>query len=205
MTASVSTSLLSAARPLVSRDGEAFLFEHFIESEEADLLGGRLQHDLRWETEAIVMYGREIMVPRRVCWVGDAGARYTYSGVMHDPQPWPPVLSDLRARVQSFTGYDFNSVLANLYRDGADSMGWHADKERELGRDPVIASLSFGAERVFKLRHNKSNETVETTLGNGSLLLMCGSLQHHWRHCLPKMRGVTAPRVNLTFRYIYPA
>lgn len=201
----ISPHLLPQARTLVNRDGEALLFEHFIVGEEATALAEQLRQDVNWQTETIVLYGREITVPRQVCWVGDAGIRYTYSGVVHDPLPWPPVLAALRTRVQAFTGHDFNSVLANRYRDGTDSMGWHADNERELGRNPVIASLSFGADRVFKLRHNKNSETVEVRLGNGSLLLMCGSLQHHWRHCLPKMRGITEARVNLTFRYIHPA
>lgn len=194
-----------ATRTVVNRDGEALLIEHFIDAAEAATLSRQLQAELSWQTETLVLYGREITVPRRVSWVGDPGATYTYSGVLHEPLPWSPLLANLRARIQSCTGYDFNSVLANLYRDGMDSMGWHADKERELGHNPVIASLSFGAERMFKLRHNKSGDTVEMYLPSGSLLLMRGALQHHWRHCLPKMRGVTAPRVNLTFRYIYPA
>lgn len=194
-----------ATRTVVNRDGEALLIEHFIDAAEAATLSRQLQAELSWQTETLVLYGREITVPRRVSWVGDPGATYTYSGVLHEPLPWSPLLANLRARIQSCTGYDFNSVLANLYQDGMDSMGWHADKERELGHNPVIASLSFGAERMFKLRHNKSGDTVEMYLPSGSLLLMRGALQHHWRHCLPKMRGVTAPRVNLTFRYIYPA
>lgn len=202
--AAISESLL-AAQTVVDRDGEALLIEHFIDDAEACALNEQLQAELSWQTETLVLYGREIIVPRRVCWIGDPGARYTYSGVLHEPLPWSPLLANLRAHVQSCIAHQFNSVLANLYRDGMDSMGWHADKERELGRDPVIASLSFGAERVFKLRHNRSGETVETRLRSGSLLLMRGSLQHHWRHCLPKMRGVAAPRVNLTFRYIVHA
>jgi len=189
---------------LVSRDGEVFLLDRFIAPEEAAQLTGQLCRELDWHAESLVLYGREISVPRRVCWYGDAGAIYTYSGVTHTPLPWPPLLTELRRRVQSCTGQNFNSVLGNFYRDGNDSMGWHADKERELGRNPVIASLSFGAQRLFKLRHNKSGETVEVYLPSGSLLLMGGALQHHWRHCLPKMRGIDAPRVNLTFRYIPP-
>lgn len=203
----MSTSLphpaLRGTSSLVRREGEVFLVEQFIDSVEAAQLGARLQRELSWHTETLMLYGREITVPRRVCWYGDAGAHYTYSGMTHMPLPWPPLLAELRVRVQSFTGHDFNSVLGNLYRDGGDSMGWHADKERELGRNPVIASLSFGAPRLFKLRHNKSGETIEVHLANGSLLLMAGALQHHWRHCLPKMRGIDAPRVNLTFRNVH--
>lgn len=204
MNAQVADHAAGQARSLISHEGEVFLFEHFVAADEAARLTEQLCRELDWHAETILLYGRQVSVPRRVCWYGDAGATYTYSGVTHTPLPWPSVLADLRMRIQSSAGAQFNSVLGNLYRDGNDSMGWHADKERELGRNPVIASLSFGAQRVFKLRHNKSGETVEISLPSGSLLLMAGALQHHWRHCLPKMRGIDAPRVNLTFRYIYP-
>lgn len=204
MNAQVAHPAVGQIPSLVSHEGEVFLFEQFVAADEAARLTDQLCRELDWRAESILLYGRQVSVPRRVCWYGDAGATYTYSGVTHTPLPWPSLLVDLRMRIQSLVGVQFNSVLGNLYRDGNDSMGWHADKERELGRNPVIASLSFGAQRLFKLRHNKSGETVEIILPSGSLLLMAGALQHHWRHCLPKIRGIDALRVNLTFRYVYP-
>jgi alkylated DNA repair dioxygenase AlkB len=109
----------------------------------------------------------------------------------------------LRDRIEILTQHRFNSVLANLYRDGNDSMGWHVDKEKELGRNPFIASLSLGAQRVFKLRHTKIGKGLDLTLSHGSLLLVGGRLQHAWRHCLPKMKHIETPRINLTFRRLY--
>jgi alkylated DNA repair dioxygenase AlkB len=187
---------------LLNRDGELDLIEGFLPPGEADGFLARLREELAWREEHILIAGRPIRVPRLVCWYGAAGARYRYSGVMHEPLPWTDTLSVLKARVEQACGRRFNSVLGNLYRDGDDSLGWHADKERELGPEPYIASLSFGAERRFELRHNKTRETLALPLSHGSLLLMGGSLQRHWRHRVPKMPGVRLPRINLTFRTI---
>ena len=185
-------------------DGELYFVKNFISREEADSLHVLLRRDLAWRDEEIMVFGRRVKVPRLVCWYGDAGAVYRYSGVEHAPLPWTETLLTLKSRVECFCGRQFNSVLGNLYRDGRDSMGWHADKEKELGPNPFIASLSFGAERLFKLRHNKTAETLDVILTHGSLLLMGGSLQHRWRHSIPKMREPKTERINLTFRTIFP-
>ncbi|WP_119631459.1 alpha-ketoglutarate-dependent dioxygenase AlkB family protein [Methylocaldum marinum] len=189
---------------LAPRDGELYFVENFVSREEADSIHARLRQDLAWREEEIVMFGRRVKVPRLVCWYGDAGAVYRYSGVDHEPLPWTETLLALKVRIESFCGRQFNSVLGNLYRDGLDSMGWHSDKEKELGPNPFIASLSFGAERRFKLRHNKTGEVLEIALTHGSLLLMGGRLQHGWRHSVPKAREPGAARINLTFRTIFP-
>jgi len=191
-------------RELVVNDGVAELDPCFIESVEAFSIFSILQSELAWREEYLVIAGRKIKAPRLVCWYGDADAVYRYSGIDHHPLNWTPTLLSLRDRISRFGGWQFNSVLGNYYRNGQDSMGWHADKERELGPTPLIASLSFGAERLFKLRHNKSRLTVDMMLGNGSLLVMSGELQRNWRHCLPKIPELAMPRINLTFRYIYP-
>jgi len=162
----------------------------------------QLLAELPWQAETLHIHGREITVPRRVCWFGDPGAVYTYSGVTHQPLPWPQVLSELKHKLEAFTGARFNSVLANLYRDGNDAMGWHADKETELGQNPTIASVSLGAARRFKLQHNRAKTVVDVMLEPGSLLLMGGPLQHCWRHSLPRTREVIGPRINLTYRLI---
>ncbi len=187
---------------LAPRDGELYFVEDFVPRREADSFHGLLRRDLAWREEEIVMLGRRVKVPRLVCWYGDKGAVYRYSGVDHVPLPWTETLLILKERIERFCGRRFNSVLGNLYRDGRDSLGWHADKERELGPNPFIASLSFGAERLFKLRHNKTGETLDIVLTHGSLLLMGGSLQHGWRHAVPKTREPKTERINLTFRTI---
>lgn len=189
---------------LLNPDGELAFVEAFIPPEEADGILARLREELDWREEDILIAGRPIKVPRLVCWYGDPEARYRYSGVMHEPLLWTALLAELKRRVEEHCGRRFNSVLGNFYRDGHDSMGWHADKEKELGPEPYIASLSFGAERRFELRHNRNRERLALPLSHGSLLLMGGRLQHHWRHRLPKMPGLGMPRINLTFRAILP-
>lgn len=190
---------------LLNSDGELDFVEAFVPPEEADGILARLRDELDWQEEDIVIAGRPIKVPRLVCWYGDPGTRYRYSGVVHEPLPWTALLSDLKRRVEERCGRRFNSVLGNFYRDGNDSMGWHADKEKELGPEPYIASLSFGAERRFELCHNRSRERLALPLSQGSLLLMGGSLQRHWRHRIPKMPGLRTPRINLTFRFTQPS
>jgi alkylated DNA repair dioxygenase AlkB len=144
--------------------------------------------------------GREVREPRLVAWVGDPGAAYTYSGRRNEPMPWTAPLSALRARLEAQTGQRFNSVLLNLYRDGSDSMGLHADREPELGPEPFIASLSLGTTRRFVLKRRCApRERLVLPLGRGDLLLMGGTLQHHYRHGVPKEPAVSAPRINLTF------
>lgn len=137
-----------------------------------------------------------------MCWYGDAGAFYLYSGVSHQPLPWTSALLSIREKVQHYCQLEFNSVLLNLYRDGNDSMGYHADDEKDLGESPVIASLSFGAARLFKLQHKYQKITLDIPLGHGDLLIMAGTLQQHWRHALPKTKQHKTPRINLSFRQI---
>ncbi|MGR9012169.1 MAG: alpha-ketoglutarate-dependent dioxygenase AlkB family protein [Gammaproteobacteria bacterium] len=183
-------------------DGELYLIKQFYSLPESDLLFAQLQADLAWQEEAIFIYGRWVKVPRLMCWYGDPDACYRYSGVNHQPMPWIPALQEIRDKVETQCRYAFNSVLANLYRDGKDSMGCHADDEKELGPNPVIASLSLGDQRLFKLHHKKSAEKLDIVLGHGDLLVMAGTLQHHWTHSVPKTKKLKTPRINLTFRKI---
>ncbi|MDD5035118.1 MAG: alpha-ketoglutarate-dependent dioxygenase AlkB [Methylococcaceae bacterium] len=187
----------------VAGDGELYYLADFLPAEQADDFFKRLLGTLAWQEEEIIIAGRRVKVPRLVCWYGDAGAVYRYSGTTHHPLPWTEALLDLKARIENHSGHDFNSVLGNLYRDGQDSMGWHADREKVLGVNPFIASLNLGEERLFRLRHNRSGETLDIALANGSLLLMGGALQHHWRHCVPKTKTEKSARINLTFRTIH--
>lgn len=191
----------SALNNLAPRDGDVFL-KHYYPASEAHALFSTLLNKLVWQEESIWIFGKPVNVPRLTCWYGDPEAVYSYSGVKHEPMPWTPELNAIRQKIQSDFAYTFNSVLANLYRSGQDSMGYHADNEKELGINPVIASLSLGGERLFRLVHNKSKEKLDLVLGHGDLLIMAGSLQHHWRHAIPKTVQLKSPRINLTFRKI---
>lgn len=177
----------------------------FLTPPEADALLARLAAEAAWEQRTIRLFGQEFPQPRLTAWYGDAEARYTYSGLTWEPQPWLPALRTLRQRVEAATGARFNSVLLNLYRNGRDSMGWHADDEPELGAAPTIASVSLGATRRFRLRARAPlvQPAFGLDLAAGSLLLMRGATQQHWQHALPKTARPVGPRLNLTFRWVH--
>lgn len=190
--------------PLPWPDGEFRLAAGFWSPAEADALFAQLSAQLAWSRHGVRLFGRELPAPRLSAWHGDAAASYRYSGIRHAPQPWTPALRAVRERLAAALGFDFNGVLGNLYRDGADAMGWHSDDEPELGPDPVIASASFGAPRRFALRHRASGRREVLELGHGSLLLMAGASQRCWQHGLPRTARPCAPRINLTFRQVRP-
>lgn len=160
-----------------------------------------------WRQESITLYGKTHPQPRLLAWYGNPGARYRYSGKTYHPLPWSPQLAALRLRMEALSGAPCNSVLLNLYRDGQDSMGMHADDEPELGPEPVIASLSLGEERVLRFRHkrDRSIKGVDIPLPHGSVLLMRGATQANWKHGLGKLSRPCGPRINLTFRQILHA
>ena len=159
--------------------------------------------NIAWKQDRLKLYGKSIPLPRLTAWYGDAGAAYTYSGIKSEPNPWNDGLLHLKQRIEAMAGTTFNSVLLNWYRDGQDSLSWHADDEKELGPNPVIASANFGATRNFSLRRNEDkSQKIMLPLKHGTLLLMKGGLQHHWQHQVPKQTGVKGSRFNLTFRTI---
>jgi alkylated DNA repair dioxygenase AlkB len=160
----------------------------------------RLLQETSWREETVVVYGKRHLQPRLTAWHGDAA--YTYSGLRLEPLPFSPLLQAIRTAVEQATGHRFNSVLLNYYRNERDSMGMHSDDEPELGPEPAIVSLSFGAARTFILRHKASKRTVRVSLEDGSLLLMAGKLQQNWLHGINKLTRPTGPRLNLTFRFI---
>ncbi len=183
--------------------GDLTLQEAAIPVALADRWLAELTAEIGWEQEVLRIFGREVKVPRQVAWHGDAGRTYRYSGVVHEPRPWTALLREIKRTVERLAGARFNSVLANRYRDGADSMGWHSDDEPELGPEPVIASLSLGASRKLRFRHRQRCEPArQLTLDHGSLLVMRGATQTNWQHALPKTRRPVGPRINLTFRRI---
>ncbi len=184
-------------------DADVRLWRAAFEPAAADDLLAALRSLIDWQQEEILIFGERKRVPRLVAWHGDSGTAYTYSGTAHEPLPWMPELLRVRQRVEELTGYRYNSVLLNLYRDGRDGMGWHADDEPELGREPAIASVSLGATRRFKLRDRRSRVAATTLdLAHGDLLLMAGATQHHYVHAVPKTARPVGERVNLTFRRV---
>ncbi|MBV7297742.1 alpha-ketoglutarate-dependent dioxygenase AlkB family protein [Enterovibrio paralichthyis] len=180
-------------------DGKLFWEPAFIPLAHAVSLYHQLTETLPWEQLPIRMYGRDVLQPRLQAWFGQA---YSYSGLNLKPALMPSLLLSLKAKCEEVSGVDYNSVLANLYRDGKDYMGWHQDNESELGETPSIASLSFGEPRRFVLRHLHSGEKREFELNSGSLLIMAGKTQTYWQHAVPKTAKINAPRINLTFRKI---
>jgi len=186
-------------------DADVSVDPTFLSAPRADALFAQLRPAIAWEIHRIRLFGRVVDSPRLSCWIGDAGTSYVYSGSRFEPRPWPDALSRLRDEISQTVGEHFNSVLANLYRDGRDSMGWHDDNERELGPQPVIASLSLGATRRFCLKHKRAGSTsVALELPHGSLLVMRGDTQKNYRHALPKTAKAVGERINLTFRRISP-
>ena len=143
---------------MIVPDGELEYVPDFIASSDADELLAELLVLPDWEQPLLHLFGRDVPTPRKVAFYGDAGVSYAYSGFVHEARPWPPSITSLRARLASEHGLRFNTVLANLYRDGRDSMGWHSDDERDLGPQPIIGSVSLGAERRFLLRHRKRKD-----------------------------------------------
>ncbi|TBU91978.1 alpha-ketoglutarate-dependent dioxygenase AlkB family protein [Phytopseudomonas dryadis] len=176
---------------------------HWLDAATADDWLRRLLDETPWQRPEVVLYGRRHPVPRLLAWYGDAGIRYRYSGMTHQPLPWTPLLAEIRRRLVEAVGQPLNGALLNCYRNGQDSMGWHSDDEPELGADPLVVSLSLGATRRFDLRR-KGQQRIEHSLPleHGSLLVMAGQTQHHWQHQVAKTRSHCAPRLNLTFRLI---
>jgi alkylated DNA repair dioxygenase AlkB len=189
-------------RRLIQTDGELLYWPGFIGGARADSLFQQLLGEIAWQDEILADAGRWVRLPRAVCWYGDAGAVYPYAGFTHRPRPWTDALLGLKQEVEQAAGQRFNGVLCNLYRHGGEAMGWHTDLEPALGPRPVIASLSFGAERRMRFRHNGGGERAALRLTGGSLLVMGGALQRHWRHAIPAMPEVGAARVNLNFRAV---
>ncbi len=190
------------------RDGQVRFVEQLFQPEESERWFALLRDECQWRQEQIRLFGRWLATPRLSCWHGDPEAVYSYSGLRLLPAPWTGALRQIKQRVEAVSGVNFNSVLLNYYRDGRDSMGWHSDDEPELGKRPLIGSLSLGAMRRFQLRHkNIDGLRMAIDLPGGSYLEMSGTTQHHWRHCIPRVtRKIGAgPRINLTFRTIVTA
>ncbi|MBI6118473.1 alpha-ketoglutarate-dependent dioxygenase AlkB family protein [Salegentibacter maritimus] len=184
-------------------DAELEYFPNFVNKEKANLLFQKLVNEIRWQQQNIKLFGKEIPQPRLTAFYAEKGISYTYSGLQLNPTDFSAELWELKQKTEMLSGFSFNTCLANLYRDGSDSMGWHADDEKVLGKNPVIASISFGGIRRFQLKHKTNKDLKESIdLNHGSLLIMKGRMQHFWKHQLPKTKKEVLPRINLTFRKI---
>jgi len=190
-------------RKLDMIDAEVYFYDNFFIKNEADKYFSILTETIKWQQDYIKFYGKEVAIPRLQAWYGESDKPYTYSGIEMQPHPWTKELLEIKEKIEKEAKITFTSVLLNLYRTGKDSMSWHADDEKELGQNPVIGSISFGEERPFHFRHKKDKTIKEKILlTNGSLLLVSGETQHHWKHQIPKTTRAIQARINLTFRVI---
>lgn len=188
---------------LLPHKGEAYFYPAFFDKTESDVLFQSLLTQVNWKQEPIRIFGKEVMQPRLTAWFAEEGKSYSYSGITMEAYPWNEALRKIKSKVEKEADVKFNSALLNLYRDGRDSMGWHRDNEKELGVNPVIASVSFGAMRTFQLREYQTKSNLRSIpLAHGSMLLMRGETQPYWEHQVPKTNKINAPRINITFRVV---
>jgi alkylated DNA repair dioxygenase AlkB len=185
---------------LLPYDGEVNYYGKVMVTDKANSYLDTLLTTIQWKNDEAKIFGRHIITKRKVAWYGDDGYSYTYSNTTKQALNWTKELLELKALVEQITNQQYNSCLLNLYHTGDEGMAWHSDDEKSLGKNTAIASLSFGAERKFALKHRVSKYPVSLVLENGSLLVMKGATQSNWLHSLPKSKKITAPRVNLTFR-----
>jgi alkylated DNA repair dioxygenase AlkB len=186
-------------------DAEVWFLLRLFDKTESDRLFKDLMGNIIWNQETIKYYGKDINLPRLTAWYGDKETSYTYSHISNSPHPWTPTLIYIKNRAEEAAKAKFNSVLLNLYRDGNDGVSWHQDNERELGKEPVIGSVSFGQTRRFQLKHKTKKDLgrIDIDLTDGSFLIMKGKTQQFWQHQIPKTAKPVKPRINLTFRFIY--
>ncbi len=185
------------------KDAEISYDEHFLSHNEASTYFDVLRKETDWQQDRIKVFGKEYDQPRLTALFADNKNPYTYSNVTMHPTPFSPVLLDIKSKIEKKLDQKFTTCLLNLYRNGQDSNGWHADNEKELGKNPVIASVSLGAERLFHMKHRTDKtQKLRLNLAHGSLLVMSGSTQHHWLHQIPKTKKNVGERINLTFRII---
>jgi alkylated DNA repair dioxygenase AlkB len=195
---------IETPNPIIKlKDAELLYHPSFFDKAESDRIFKTLLETIEWKQDKIRMYGKELPLPRLSAWYGDNNKPYTYSGITLNPLPWTDELLQIKERIEAEAKVKFSSVLLNRYRDGQDYVGWHTDAEKELGRNPVIGSVNFGATRKFQLRRiDDHNEKYELELQHGTLLLMQGKTQHYWQHQVPKTAMKIGERLNLTFRVI---
>lgn len=183
-------------------NGEYLYLPDFFSKSDSDIYFQTLKNSILWKQESMNMYGKQVIFPRLTAWYGDNDKPYSFSGITLRPHSWTKELFEIKNKIEPIAHTQFNSVLLNQYRNGNDSISWHTDAEKELGLNPIIGSVNFGATRKFQLRHIKTKEKIEIELTHGSLLIMQGELQHFWQHQVPKTTQKVNERINLTFRVI---
>ena len=205
MYASLNNTPLDSAvssQTIINMDGIAIYTDSLIPVEKSELFLLQLSKNIQWKNDESVIFGKHYITRRKTAWYGDGPFNYTYSKRKRTALPWTNELLEIKHVVENNESTKFNSCLLNFYHDGDDGMGWHADNEKELKKNSVIASVSLGAERKFSFKHKKNKEKIDLILGNGSLLVMKEQIQTHWIHQLPKSKKIKEPRINLTFRTI---
>ncbi len=200
----IDESIKSMEKEVLSMpDADVIFYRNFFNQQESYEFFQALFNEIKWRQDKIKMYGKELNLPRKTAWYGDRDKPYTFSGIHLEPEPWTPMLLQIKEKIEDIAEVKFNSVLLNLYRDGNDGISWHTDAEPELGTNPIIASVSFGGARRFMFRHKQNKDLkTEVELTDGSFLVMAGTTQHFWQHQIPKTSKKVQPRINLTFRVI---
>lgn len=193
---------MSSGKTVLKVDGKVEYFPDFIPKENSELYFQELRAEIPWSKDELIMFGKKITMRRESAWFADGGKSYKYAGIHRNGLPWSERLKDLKNRVEDSLKVQFNSCLANYYFDGNDGMGFHSDDEKMLDANQPIASLSFGEDRVFQFQHKKSKEKQNVLLESGSLLVMYPPCQEYWKHALPKIKNLSNPRINLTFRRV---
>lgn len=190
----------ASSRNILPYDGVTIYHGKVFNQVEAQYYFDNLWRGIAWRNDELIMFGKHITTKRKVAWYGDSDYTYSYSNTTKQALPWIQELLAIKNKTEQITLEKYNSCLLNLYHNGGEGMSWHSDNEKELAQDGAIASLSFGAERKFSLKHKITGQTVSVILENGSLLLMKDTTQTHWLHSLPKSSVIKKPRINLTFR-----
>ena len=188
---------------IINQDGQAHYFGIIVNAEQKHTYFNELLNKIEWTNEKLIMFGKEIITKRKVAFYWDSLMSYTYSNKTKQALAWTPLLLEIKNLTTSYTGSHYNACLLNLYHDGEEGMGWHSDDEKEIIPNSSIASLSFGAERKFAIKHKTTKETHSILLENGSLFEMLGGGVKHWLHSMPKSKKIIAPRINLTFRQMH--
>ncbi|MBC7643196.1 MAG: alpha-ketoglutarate-dependent dioxygenase AlkB [Flavobacterium sp.] len=185
------------------QDADLEYYSNFFDQKKSNELFEKLKNEVPWQQDDITVFGKVYAQPRLTALYGNEGKPYGYSNIIMQPHHWSPLIMYIKNEIETVCNQNFTTVLLNNYRNGRDSNGWHADNEKELGRNPIIASVSFGAERVFQMKHNTiKNLKQNINLESGSLLIMKGTTQHFWKHQIPKTAKPVGERINLTFRII---
>lgn len=191
---------IDSSENLIPYDGELYYYPQIFSTNQSEQYFEKLYPSINWKNDIIYMFGKEIVTKRKVAWFADKNFAYSYSNSTKIAQTWTKELLEIKKVVEDISQQKYNSCLLNLYHDGSEGMSYHSDNEKTLIKNSSIASVSFGAERKFSLKHKESKQSIHLMLENGSLLLMQGEIQNKWLHSLPKTKKVKTARINLTFR-----